>query len=81
MPAMYRFLVPVTSRTLPVLETTKIVTRLEGPGLVCCFAEQARHRRVEALEPLGELPSRFFVLVAVDDEVIAAGLQPFGMCR
>ena len=56
MPATYWFLIPVTLRTFAALETTKIVTRLDGPGLVCWLAEDVSHRGVKALEPLGESP-------------------------
>jgi hypothetical protein len=32
------FLVPTTLRTSLLLSTTKIVTRFDGPGFVCCLA-------------------------------------------
>jgi hypothetical protein len=45
------------------------------------FREQVRHGRVEQLEPLSKLLYVTLALVAVDDEVIAAGLQPVGVGR
>jgi hypothetical protein len=60
-------------RTLPWFETTKIVTRFDGlRPLLLLLAEQVRDGGLEQLEPLGEAPDHLLVLVAVDDEVIAA---------
>jgi hypothetical protein len=53
------------------------------PVGLLCFGQAEAHaqRRVEPLEILGEGAERFLVALAVDDEILGIGAQPFGLGR